>query len=237
MNEFGQLCLLGAMVGSGYAAFACVAGAWRDHRSMVRGGMFASVASVLLLTVVGAVLAWALVAADFRFAYAAQYSSQSLSWYYALSALWAGQAGSLLIWAWFLGVLALAYAFVSRREPHPIRVSAIGILMGCLCFLVTVMVFAADPMRASIGSPQTGEGLSPLLQHPVMMIHPPVIFLGYAAWAVPFALAMASLIHGRADAAWTRSARSWALGAWVVLGVGIILGGEWAYEELGWGGY
>ncbi len=237
MNEFGQLCLLGAMVGSGYAAFACVAGTWRDHRAMVRGGMFAGIASVVLLTVVGAVLAWALVAADFRFAYVAQYSSQSLPWYYALSALWAGQSGSLLTWAWFLGVLALAYAFLSRREPHPIRGSAIGILMGCLCFLVTVMVFAADPMQASIGAPQTGEGLSPLLQHPVMMIHPPVIFLGYAAWTVPFALALASLIHGRTDAAWTRDARSWALGAWIVLGAGIILGGEWAYEELGWGGY
>ena len=109
--------------------------------------------------------------------------------------------------------------------------------MGYLCFLTAVMVFAADPMEASISAVREGVGLSPLLQHPAMLIHPPVVFLGYALWTVPFAVAAVALVSGQLDTNWIRQARPWALLAWMVLGVGILLGADWAYEELGWGGY
>jgi cytochrome c-type biogenesis protein CcmF len=99
------------------------------------------------------------------------------------------------------------------------------------------MAFAADPMEASVSAPRDGLGLSPLLQHPAMLIHPPIVFLGYALWTVPFALAGVALLTGRLDAHWVRQARPWALVAWTVLGVGILWGADWAYEELGWGGY
>ena len=109
--------------------------------------------------------------------------------------------------------------------------------MAYVCFLTAVMVFAADPMEASLSAVQDGAGLSPLLQHPAMLIHPPVVFLGYALWTVPFALAVVALVSGRLEGDWIRQARPWALSAWTVLGVGILLGADWAYEELGWGGY
>jgi len=197
----------------------------------------AAAASVLALTAVLLVLAWALVEKDFRFAYVAQYSSSLLPWHYSLSALWVGQAGSLLLWAWFSGALALLLRFWPSPQPNRLREPTFGILMACLCFLAAIMVFAADPMKPNISSSQDGAGLSPLLQHPAMLIHPPVVFLGYALWGIPFALATAALVTGRLDTVWVRQARPWALAAWVTSGAGILLGAQWAYEELGWGGY
>jgi len=236
MNTLGQLALLIALVASGYAAFACVAGSSR-HRAIRRSGTWAAVVAVAALTGVTGVLVRALLAKDFTFAYVAQYCDRLLPWPYCLSALWVGQAGSLLLWAWLLGVLTMAYRFWPGGRPSPIRRTATGILIGNCCFLVAVMVFAADPMAPSLSTPSDGAGLSPLLHHPVMLIHPPLILLGYAGWTVPFALALAALIVNRTDTGWIRDARRWALFSWAVLGGGILLGGWWAYEELGWGGY
>ena len=243
MNTLGELSLLGALVASGYAAFACIAGYSYGHRAVSRSGDFSALAGLLALTAATGVLAWALLAKDFRFAYVAQYSNRLLPGHYALSALWVGQAGSLLLWAWFSGALAVAYRFWPRRQSSPLRQPAFGVLMACLCLLVAMMVFGADPMQRSLGTPGDGAGLSPLLQHPAMLIHPPFVLLGYAAWAVPFALAVAGLAGGPTiprmvpDADWVREARPWALFSWAVLGGGILWGAEWAYEELGWGGY
>jgi len=237
MNALGQICLLAAFVGSGYAAFACIVGWQRKQPAVARSGRFAALGSVLALTAATVILVGALVARDFRFAYVAEYSSEELPWHYAVSALWVGQAGSLLLWAWLLGVLAMAYRYWPGREASPLREPAFAVLMAYLCFLLATMLFAADPMEPSIATPVQGAGLNPLLQHPAMLIHPPVVFFGYAAWAVPLAVAMIALASGRLDAHWIRETRSWALLAWGVLGAGIILGGQWAYEELGWGGY
>jgi cytochrome c-type biogenesis protein CcmF len=237
MILFGQLCLLAAFVASGYAAFACLVG-WRgQHPRLNRAGAGAAAASVLALTLVSAILAVALLLKDFRFAYVAQYTSRSLSWPYALSAFWVGQAGSLLLWAWLVGILAMIYRFWPRRTPNPLREPAFAVLMAYQCFLVAIMVFGADPMQPGLAVPREGDGLSPLLQHPAMLLHPPVVFLGYAGSAIPFALALAALLSGRLDAAWIRDARPWAFFTWAVLGLGILLGAYWAYEELGWGGY
>jgi cytochrome c-type biogenesis protein CcmF len=109
--------------------------------------------------------------------------------------------------------------------------------MAYQCFLAAVMVFGADPMQPSLAVPQEGAGLSPLLQHPAMVLHPPLVFLGYAGCAIPFALALAALMSGRLDAGWVRAARPWVVFSWTVLAVGILIGAYWAYEELGWGGY
>ena len=137
-----------------------------------------ALSAFLALTLVSAILAEALLANDFRFAYVAQYSSRLLPWYYALSAFWVGQAGSLLFWAWSVGVLAMIYRFWPRRTASPLREPAFAILMAYQCFLVAVMVFGADPMQPSLAVPRDGGGLSPLLQHPAMLLHPPVVFLG-----------------------------------------------------------
>ena len=236
MNTLGQLSLFVAFVASGYAAFVGIAGG-RRRRAIERSGVAAGLLGVAALTTVSLVLIHALLVKDFRFQYVAHYSSAELPWYYSLSAFWVGQAGSLLLWAWSLALVAVAFRFWPGRSMGPLVEPAFGLLMAYLCFLVAIMVFAADPMEPSMAVPQHGNGLSPLLQHPAMLIHPPIVFLGYALWAVPFALAIAAMASGRLDAQWLRAARPWALLAWAVLGAGILLGGLWAYEELGWGGY
>ncbi len=237
MTSLGQVCLLAAMVASGYSAFACAAGGWRRHLRVTRSGVWAGAAAAAALTAAAAVLAWALVWKDFRFEYVRQYSDSLLPWHYSLSTFWVGQAGSLLLWAWMVAVLALAYFLAADREPAGFRELVFGLLMGSCCFLAGVMVFAADPMQPSAFARASGDGLSASLQHPAMLIHPPVIFLGYAAWGIPFAAALAALLSGRLDGAWIRHARGWALAAWAILGAGILVGADWAYEELGWGGY
>jgi cytochrome c-type biogenesis protein CcmF len=237
MTTLGQLCLLIALVGSGYAAFACIAG-WRGgYGAVLKGGLVAAWAALGGLSGAAAILAGALLVKDFRFDYVARYSDALLPAQYSLSAFWVGQAGSLLLWAWFVAVVAIAYRFTAGQRAGGIGNLAFGVLMAYACFLVAIMVFAADPMQPSLPHRTTGDGLSPLLQHPAMLVHPPVVFLGYALWGVPFALAVACLVSGRFEPTWLRQARVWALLAWVVLGGGILWGAEWAYEELGWGGY
>lgn len=242
MMIVGQLSLLAALVAVGFAGFACVLGSRWQRRGLVRAGVASAVAGIAALTVVIAVLASALLVKDFNFQYVAQYCSRQLPWHYSLSALWVGQAGSLLLWTWMTGLLALACRYSLRKQAGHIADSAFGLLMTYCAFLVATMVFAADPMEVNIAPGSEGAGLSPLLQHPAMLIHPPIIFLGYAFWAIPCALAIAALVsksnrHTPLDATWVRIARPWSLGAWTVLGSGILLGAYWSYEELGWGGY
>jgi cytochrome c-type biogenesis protein CcmF len=237
MILLGQVSLLLALVAAGYASFAAFMGSrgkdWRGARRAIGS----SIVTVIALTVVMLVLARALLVKDFTFAYVAQYSTEQLPWQYSLSALWVGQEGSMLLWTWLLGLVVLAFLLHARRQSPGLRLRALSILMAYVFFLTAIIVFAADPMQQSLTARVEGNGLSPLLMHPAMLIHPPVVFLGYAAWGVPFALALAALSGRHADTAWLGTARSWTIFAWVILGSGIILGGNWAYEELGWGGY
>jgi cytochrome c-type biogenesis protein CcmF len=236
MRVFGEICLLTCLVASGYAAFLSLLGGRDGNAWRPRLAASTAVVGFAALSVTLAILAWALVSRDFSYEYVANYSSRLLPWQYRFSALWVGQAGSLLLWAWMMGALALALRFLPTVDSLICR-TAFGLVMGNVCFLVAVMVFAADPMAASLTTPTEGTGLSPLLHHPNMLIHPPIVFLSYAAWSVPCALALAALGHGRLDATWTQMARPWAISAWMLLGVGLLLGAQWAYQELGWGGY
>lgn len=237
MTALGQALLLAAFVAAGFSAFAAVFAGPKGHGGVRRTGHFAGSFAVLALSAVSGILIWALAARDFHFAYVAQYTSQALSWQYAVSAFWVGQAGSLLLWAWMLAVLAVAYRFWPGRQDCVIREPAYGLLMAYVCFLTAVMVFAADPMQPSLAPPDKGTGLNPLLQHPAMLWHPPIVFLGYAGWAISCALALAALALRQLDGGWVAEARPWMLLSWLVLGLGILLGAQWAYEELGWGGY
>lgn len=193
MMVVGQFGLLAAFVLICYAAFALLLGAGRSHDKLRRTGWISAILGVLALTLVMAVLAWALVTKDFRFQYVSQYSSRLLPWHFALSALWVGQAGSLLLWTWMLGIVALIFRYRLRHQSQLLRETAFGLLIAYCGFLTAMMVFTADPMEANIAPGHEGAGLSPLLQHPAMLIHPPIVFLGYATWAVPCALALAAL--------------------------------------------
>ena len=236
MRILGELCLLTAFVGSGYAAFACLLAQHQRWARLARTGVWAAAVSCVALTGTLCVLAWGLIVKDFRFEYVAHYTSLQLPWYYTLSALWVGQAGSLLLWTWLLALLSIVFLLTAPREGR-LRTGAFGILLANVCFLIAIMVFAADPMKASLATRSEGLGLSPLLQHPSMLIHPPIVFLAYAAWTIPFAVAASALIFGEIHGGWTHVARPWAIFSWIVLAAGLLLGANWAYQELGWGGY
>ena len=235
MRIFGELCLLTAFVGSGYAAFSCLLAQHPRWSRLDRWGIRAAVVCFLALTGTLLALACGLILKDFRLEYVTHYTSRQLPWHYALSSLWVGQAGSLLLWTWLLAALSLVFQITAPAGR--LRAGALGILLANVCFLTAIMVFAADPMKASLVTRSEGLGLSPLLQHPSMLIHPPIVFLAYAAWTVPFALATSALLVGDVNGPWTHLARPWTIFAWVVLAAGLLLGANWAYQELGWGGY
>ena len=166
----------------------------------------------------------------------AQYSSRLLPWYYALSAFWVGQAGSLLFWAWLVGVLAMVYRFWPRRTPSPLREPALAILMAYQCFLVAMMVFGADPMQPSLIVPAKAAGSVRCCNIRRCCCTRPCV-PRLCRLRDPLCPGRRGAAERPLDAAWIREARPWAFFAWAVLGIGILVGGYWAYEELGWGGY
>lgn len=191
-----------------------------------------SLLGACLAAVVASIYLWAMILGDhFEIAYVASYSSRELPLMYKISAFWAGQQGSLLLW---LLIHALASLYLCGRE----RMTAAGLTVySALESLLVILVLAKSPFVASATAVQDGVGLNPLLQDPWMAVHPPIIFIGYALLAVPFAYAMGALLKDEAKGIWLESARRWALLAWGFLGAGVFIGGYWAYKVLGWGGY
>lgn len=185
-----------------------------------------------LAAVIASIYLWVMILGDhFEIAYVASYSSKELPLMYKISAFWAGQQGSLLLW---LLIHALASLYLCCRQ----HMKAAGLLVYALIeSLLVILVLAKSPFVASVTAVQDGVGLNPLLQDPWMAVHPPVIFIGYALLAVPFAYAMGALLKDEDQKIWLEPARRWALFAWGFLGAGVFIGGYWAYKVLGWGGY
>ena len=175
---------------------------------------------------------WVLILGNhFEIAYVSSYSSKDLPLMYKISAFWAGQQGSLLLWLLIHAAASICFCFRRRMEDAGLMVYAI------LESLLVILVLAKSPFVAAATAAQDGMGLNPLLQDPWMAVHPPIIFIGYALLAVPFAYCMGSLVKKPASFDWLESARRWALLAWGFLGGGVFVGGYWAYKVLGWGGY
>ncbi|MFO0711271.1 MAG: cytochrome c-type biogenesis CcmF C-terminal domain-containing protein [Sandaracinus sp.] len=185
------------------------------------------------------VLAYAFQSHDFRIRYVARYSDRSMSPLYLWTALWGGQDGSLLWWAFLLSGYSLGFTTWVKdryRELQPYVYATLASLFG---FFAMLMLFAANPYGTSFTSvaPPDGEGLNPLLQNYWMAIHPPALYMGLTGWAIPFAICVAALFTGRLGDEWILASRRWALLAWAFLSLGNLLGMFWSYEELGWGGY
>jgi cytochrome c-type biogenesis protein CcmF len=176
---------------------------------------------------------------DFSYSIAQQHSSIDTPILYKLAAMWSSQEGSLLLWAWVLSIASSAALFATRGRLREIVPYATAVLAGVAAFFTGLMLFAGgvNPFAVLSPVPVDGVGLNPLLQHPSMMIHPPMLYSGYVAFTIPFAFAIGALITRRLDAAWIRSTRRFALIAWAFLGLGLLLGARWSYTELGWGGY
>jgi cytochrome c-type biogenesis protein CcmF len=196
-----------------------------------------AVVALAALTYATVVLAGALLRRDFRLFYVEAYTSTDLNWVYALSALWAGQPGSLLFWTFLLSLLQVVFLLTSGKSERPVRALAHGVL-GCLVsFFARVVLLLADPFVTQPAPPAEGVGLNPLLQNVQMLFHPPALYLGYLLFAVPFALVLAGLVGGVSGRDVLRQARPWVVAGWALLTLGILLGMQWAYVELGWGGY
>ncbi|HCK60830.1 MAG TPA: cytochrome C biogenesis protein [Gemmatimonadetes bacterium] len=174
----------------------------------------------------------------FEFWYVANYSNANLELFYKITGLWAGQRGSLLFWALLLALFAVITVVTNRKKHREFMPYVVGVLQTILLFFIVVLLFAdVNPFERLAFTPADGRGLNPQLQNYWMTIHPPTLYLGFTAFTIPFAFAVAALLNGRLDARWIQLTRRWILTSWLFLSVGIVFGMRWAYEELGWGGY
>jgi len=202
----------------------------------------AGIAGFIAVTGAAVALVWSVFANDFSITYIVEHSNRALPIPYKFAALWSGQEGSLLLWAWLLGT----YGFVLRllhKTDVKLYAYAGTILSGVQVFFLSVLVFAAPPFSLLPGYvaggpvPADGNGLNPLLQYPEMVIHPPMLYLGYVGFSVPFAFALGALMMRYPGEKWIRITRVWTMVTWLFLTCGIFLGMHWAYAVLGWGGY
>ena len=236
MPELGRAALVIAL---GLAVYGTIAGAYAASsrkRRLAESAQNALLAAFAATVVASAVLAAALVRNDFGFTYVADHTSRDLPLGYTLSAFWGGQEGSLLLWLLVLTGYASAAAAFGRRAGRDLVPWVVPILSGVCVFFAFLLVAVASPF-ATQPPPADGLGLNPSLQNPYMLIHPPLLYLGYVGLAVPWAFAMGALLARQSDERWIVATRRWTLSAWTFLGVGQLLGAHWAYEEVGWGGY
>ena len=237
LPELGQILLVTALL---MALLQTVLPLWGAHRgratwmAVARPAAYAQLA--LLLGAFG-VLTAAFVTQDFSVRYVAENSNSLLPLAYRYSAVWGAHEGSLLLWALVLALWCGAVALWSKRLPAEVSARVLGVLgiisIGFLAFLI----FTSNPFARLLPAPLEGRDLNPLLQDPGLIIHPPMLYIGYVGFAVPFAFAIAALLEGRVDARWLRWTRPWTNVAWGFLTIGIALGSWWAYYELGWGGW
>ena len=190
-----------------------------------------------LLTTAVVIIEIAFLRDDFGFALVADHSSTTTPTFYKLTAMWSSQEGSLLLWAWVLSLASSGVLFITRNRHREIVPWATAVLAGIGSFFVGLMIFKAQPFAHLDPAPAEGAGLTPLLRNPYMAVHPPMLYSGYVFWSIPFAFCVGALIARRLDASWIRTTRNFALCAWTFLGIGLLLGSRWSYEELGWGGY
>jgi cytochrome c-type biogenesis protein CcmF len=234
----GRPSLLVALVFSLLAIGAFIAAGRTGRRDLSEAGKRALYATFGFTALATISLVSALLAHDFSLNYVANYTSRSLSVPYTISALWGGMEGSLLFWTTLLtGFSALAIAKAPARRSRLIG-GAGAVLMAIAGFFLFMVAFPGNPFAQVTGDvPVDGNGLNPLLQSPGMIIHPPLLYTGFVGFSIPFAFAIGALFTNRVDDSWFVATRQWTLFAWTALSVGIVLGGAWAYTELGWGGY
>jgi cytochrome c-type biogenesis protein CcmF len=233
----GSACLTVALLTALYAAAASVYGARTGRREWVTSGRRAIYCLAALCVAAFAILESAFLRSDFSYALVAEGSSTDTPAFYKVTAVWATQDGSLLLWATLLSLFSGTVLFLTRRSLRDIAPWATAVL-GCVAaFFLFLMVGWENPFDTLAVAPQEGAGLNPLLRHPAMMIHPPMLYTGYVGFSVPFAFAIGALITRHTGADWIRATRRFALIAWTFLGTGILLGALWSYSELGWGGY
>ncbi len=237
MTLLGQFALWAAFILGLWCVVLAFSGRWQG-RADLSATVVRSIYAITGCLIVASLALWkGLISHDFNMEYVAAYTSRNLPSAYIFTAFWAGQKGSLLFWAVVLSLFASAAQLLTPRRYAYLMPYVAGVTAAVITFFVTVMIFAADPFERLAFTPADGRGLNPQLQNVGMIIHPPMLYLGYISLTIPFAFAMAALLSRRLDTGWIHAMRKWTLVSWLFLAIGITLGMWWAYVELGWGGY
>jgi cytochrome c-type biogenesis protein CcmF len=242
MENLGTLAILLAFCFAIYAVIGSVAGKLGRRPFLVLSAERAVYCVWALLTVAASLLVYSLIAGDFRLSYVAEHSNKSMDLPYKFASWWGGQEGSLLLWSWLLATYTSVLVFQNRRKFREMMPYVTAVLMTTEAFFLTLISFVEPPFKVlmagkGIVDAGDGQGLNPLLQYWTMVIHPPMLYLGYVGFAVPFAFAMGSLITKQPGDGWINTTRRWTLVTWMFQTTGVLLGAGWAYAVLGWGGY
>jgi len=246
MADLGNILLFFLFPVSVFMALTSLAAGITKRRGLLEAGRRAAYAAFGVTTLAVLALEYLLITSDFSIEYVASNTNYALPVFYKMVALWAGHNGSLLLWTWIVTIFTAIVAYQNRNKNNDLIPYVLFVMASTMVFFGFLSIFISNPfdtLYTDLGTKlqefmaQDGRGLNPLLQHPAMIIHPPVLFIGYVGSVVPFAFAIAALITGRLGSDWINTTRRWALTTWGFLAVGIVLGGKWAYVELGWGGY
>jgi cytochrome c-type biogenesis protein CcmF len=235
--EFGTLAITIAFVVAVVQGTLPLAGAARGNIAWMALARPAAITQFGFVALAIALLAWSFHVSDFSVAYVANNSNRLLPWYYRLTAVWGGHEGSMLLWSLVLGGWTLAVALGSRSLPEVFAARVIAVMGLIAAGFLLFMLLTSNPFARLSPAPVEGADLNPLLQDPGMIVHPPMLYMGYVGMSVAFGFAIAALLGGRLDAAWARWTRPWVTVAWLFLTLGVTLGSWWAYYELGWGGW
>lgn len=190
-----------------------------------------------LTTLASASLLYLLIVNDFDYQYVTNYSSTTMSLFYKITAFWGGNAGSLLLWLWILSIYTALVTWSSHKDSDQYLPWVSSVLLAINLFFALILNFVEPPFALNAEPVSEGNGLNPLLQNPSMAVHPVTLYLGYIGFAIPFAYGIAALILKKADDTWLKVTRRWSLVSWLFLSMGVIFGSNWAYVELGWGGF
>ena len=237
MALLGRALLILGLTVAVYGIGASLYGARSRRTEWIDSGRRSVYTLAGLMTIAFVILELAFLRNDFSFDVVASHSSTTTPTFYKLTAPWSSQEGSLLLWVFLLSLWSSLILFLTRRRAKEIAPYATAVLLGFGAFFTSLTVFFANPFATSANPPLQGAGLDPLLLHPSMMIHPPMLYSGYTLLTIPFAFAVGALVTGRLGNEWIALTRRFALAAWLFLGIGILLGARWSYTELGWGGY
>jgi cytochrome c-type biogenesis protein CcmF len=235
--EIGQFALVLALCVAVTQAIFPLAGAARGDGEWMTLARPAALAQFAFVAIAFGCLTYSFINNDFSVLYVAQHSNSRLPFFYRVAGVWGGHEGSLLLWVLMLTLWTVAVAAFSRRLPDEFVARVLGVMGLVSIGFLAFMLFTSNPFDRLLPAAPDGRDLNPLLQDPGMVIHPPMLYMGYVGFSVSFAFAIAALLHGRLDAAWARWSRPWTTAAWSFLTLGIMLGSGWAYYELGWGGW
>jgi len=237
MPTIGYVSVTLAFVLACYATVVAVIGIWRNLPELIKSSRNATYGVSALLTVAIIVIEYLLIVGDYQTSYVHDVSNLAAPLFYRITALWGGQAGSLLFWSWLMSLWVSLAIYTKWQSMYKMMPYVLAITQFSLLFFIGLVVFIANPFEQLPFAPPDGQGMNPLLRHFGMIIHPPMLYMGFVSFVVPFAFAIAALITRDTGDTWIRTTRRWTLTAWMFLSIGLLLGGWWAYDVLGWGGY